>query len=58
MVFKRYNIDTFNQYEFLKDIYNLNEFFYDFIFEIYSNPDLHMDTKINKSIKRKKKNHP
>ncbi|MCM3047107.1 MrcB family domain-containing protein [Bacillus safensis] len=54
LVFKRYNIDTFNQYEFLKDIYNLNEFFYDFIFEIYSNPDLHMDTKINKSIKRKR----
>ncbi|GLF90619.1 hypothetical protein Saga11_18780 [Bacillus safensis] len=54
LLFKRYNIDTFNQYEFLKDIYNLNEFFYDFIFEIYWNPVLHIDTKNKKRIKRKR----
>ncbi|PRR92547.1 MrcB family domain-containing protein [Bacillus sp. NMCN1] len=54
LVFKRYNINTFNQLKFLKDIYNLNEFFYDFIFEIYSSPDLHIDTKNKKSIKRKR----
>lgn len=54
LVFKRYNINTFNQQKFLKDIYNLNEFFYDFIFEIYSSPDLFIDTKIKKSIKRKR----
>lgn len=54
LVFKRYNIDTLNHQEFLKDIYTLNEFFYDFIFEVYSNPDIVMDTKDKKSKKRKR----
>ncbi|MDM5298015.1 DUF3578 domain-containing protein [Bacillus pumilus] len=54
LVFKRYHISTFNQQQFLKDIYYLNDFFYDFIFEIYSTPVFSMDSNDKKSIKRKR----
>ena len=54
LLFKRYKIDTFNHKELLKDIYTLNDFFYDFIFEVYSNPYIVMDTKVTKSKKRKR----
>ncbi|MBT2260026.1 MrcB family domain-containing protein [Bacillus safensis] len=54
LVYKKYNIFNFDQHRFIEDINSLNEFFYDFIYEVYLDQGFTpKEAKLNK-LKRKR----
>lgn len=54
LIFKKYNIFHFNHHRFIEDINSLNEFFYDFIYEVYLDQDIFLKDEQRKKFKRKR----
>ncbi|MCK6162415.1 MrcB family domain-containing protein [Bacillus pumilus] len=54
LVFKKYNIDHFDHHQLIEDINSLNEFFYDFVYEVYLDQDLTPKVEHQNKFKRKR----
>ncbi|MDR0125790.1 MrcB family domain-containing protein [Bacillus zhangzhouensis] len=54
LVYKKYNIFNFDHHSFIKDINSLNDFFYDFVYEIYLDQDFTPKEEHRNKFKRKR----
>lgn len=54
LVYKKYNIFHFDHHRFIEDIHSLNEFFYDFVYEVYLDQDLTPKVEQRNTFKRKR----
>ncbi len=52
LVYKKYNIFKFDHHRFIQDIISLNDFFYDFIYEVYLEQDFTPKEEHRKKFKR------